>query len=419
MKNTKMLKKTAVSSMALMMLLGGGAAAFANSGHGQGQGQGGQSGNEDQNNQNGNGKNNGKGNGHKATWKFSDEDDMKWATEYIMRLASKGVFTGYEDGSFKPDQTITRIEAIVAAVRVMELEDEAEDAMDTELNFKDGDLIESKYPWAVGYVAVALENGLFGENDSKVDPSAKATRLWSTTLLVKALGLEDEALEAMDTELDFKDADQIPAGSVGYVAVALEKGIITGYSDDMFRPNQKVTRAELAALLDRTDEELPDHDATAIEGTLTEEPDNGEITVKQSDGTKLTLDLASDAFIFRDGKKVKASALEEGDELFIRTYENEVVFIEVTAAADEDEDEDEDSEEFEVTGTIKSYTLNASGKLSTITIVEEDEDDDSETRHVYDVSKNVTIKGDSSDLEKGAEVTLEGEDSTVTKITIE
>ena len=63
--------------------------------------------------------------------------------EYIIRLASKGVFKGYEDGTFKPQQQITRIESIVAAVRLMGLRDQAESAaeMGTKLNFKDADVL--------------------------------------------------------------------------------------------------------------------------------------------------------------------------------------------------------------------------------------------------------------------------------------
>ena len=89
--------------------------------------------------------------------------------------------------------------------------------------------------------------------------------LFAATLLVKALGLEADATAKVNTQLTFKDEDKIPAGSVGYVAVATEKGIVTGYDNNTFRPNQPVTRAELAALLDRTDEEMPDNDAQAIQ----------------------------------------------------------------------------------------------------------------------------------------------------------
>ncbi len=51
--------------------------------------------------------------------------------------------------------------------------------------------------------------------------------------------------------------NKIPAGSVGYVEVAIEKGLVDGFEDNTFRPNQPVTRAQLAALLDRTGNQLP------------------------------------------------------------------------------------------------------------------------------------------------------------------
>ena len=52
----------------------------------------------------------------------------------------------------------------------MGLREQAESAaeMSTKLNFKDADVLARKYPWAVGYVAVALEKNLFNETDTLV-----------------------------------------------------------------------------------------------------------------------------------------------------------------------------------------------------------------------------------------------------------
>src|SRR5690606_34420992 len=133
MNNTKMWKRAAISSLAVLTLLGGAGSAFAD---GKGPGKG-----------------NGKAKGHekKKQWeeradsgkkdlvinlRFKDEQELKWAMEHIMRLASKGVFNGYSDGTFKPNQTITRIEALTAAVRLMGLREQAESSaeMSTKLN---------------------------------------------------------------------------------------------------------------------------------------------------------------------------------------------------------------------------------------------------------------------------------------------
>ncbi|WP_244209263.1 S-layer homology domain-containing protein [Paenibacillus ferrarius] len=261
---------------------------------------------------------------------FDDLQSAEWAIRYIASLASKRVFDGYEDGTFKPHNTVSRIEAITAAVRLMGLRSQAESAsaMNTKLNFKDANQIPS---WAVGYVAVALENDLFSENDDSVQPQKSGDRLWATTLLVKALKLEAQAKAKMNTTLSFKDAKQIPAGSVGYIAVAIEKGLVDGFEDNTFRPNQSVTRAELAALLDRTGGQLPDQGNNTLTGTITKVVANNTLSIKSS-GTTSAYSLHPDVFIYRNGAKVNASALQAGDEVKIRTFNNQVVFIEVTKA---------------------------------------------------------------------------------------
>lgn len=398
MKKQAVWKKTVISSLALMMLAGGASSAFANGGHKDNRG--------DRDNDKKQEKE------IKVSWKFKDEDDMKWAMEYIMRLASKGVFTGYEDGTFKPNQKISRIETLVAAVRLMGLREQAEstEEMSTKLNFKDADLLAKKYPWAVGYVAVAVENDLFSETETSVNPQANATRLWAATILVKALKLEDEAKALNNTQLNFKDAKNIPAGSVGYVALAIKKGIITGYNDNTFRPNQPVSRAELAALLDRTDTEIPDNDGQAITGKLKAAASNGQITLTQSNGTELTLGLDPNVFIFRDDKKVAVSALKAGDELLVRTYQNKVVFIEVTKEAAEE------SNVFDVTGKINTITYNPNGKLATISISKQEGNQTIVT--IYNVAENALIAGDRDDLVTGNEVRIQGKDGVIAGITI-
>ncbi|OMF36011.1 S-layer protein [Paenibacillus sp. FSL H8-0548] len=407
MKQT-MWKKTAISSLALLMLAGGATSAFAN-GKGNGKGQGGgrdddKGRQEDKHNKN--------DDQYKVTWKFKDEAELKWAMEYIMRLSSKGVFTGYEDGTFKPYQNISRIETLTAAVRLMGLRTQAESAeeMKTELQFKDADKIAKKYPWAVGYVAVALENDLFAETESEVKPEANATRLWSTILLIKALKLEDEAKALNNTKLDFKDAKEIPAGSVGYVALALQKGIITGYNDKQgktFRPNQPVTRAELAALLDRTDSEMPDQDAKAITGKLKAAAASGKLTVVKADNTEVNLELDPNVFIFREDKKAAVSALRAGDEVLIRTYQNKVVFIEVTKAAAV-------NTSFSEQGIINTLTFNAQAKLATISITRLD--NGQTLVFIYNVDTNVSVVGDASLLKVGQTVKLKGDNSIVKSI---
>jgi len=356
-----MMKKGAIVALSTVMLVGGATAAFA-----------------DDNRGNGKNKKNEKfkyglppGIAKKVDLHLHFKDvevEADWALRYIASLASKRVFEGYEDGTFKPGKVINRIEAITAAVRLMGLRDEAESAeeMNSHLNFKDANKIKEKYPWAVGYVAVAAENDLFLETDNAVNPEKEADRLWATTLLVKAMKMEDEAKAKMNVKLDFKDAHQIPAGSVGYIAVAVEEGLIDGYEDGTFRPNRPVTRAELAALLDRTGEQLPEYNNSVVRGTVSAEVDGKVLTIVQ-DGKKVQYSLHEDAFILRDGKKGSSNDLEVGDEIKFYVNNNLVTYIEVTKEAEEQAPANES-----LTGTVTSAVYNnelkieKNGKTSTV-----------------------------------------------------
>lgn len=273
--------------------------------------------------------NNGKHLGQlKLEFKDVQGKEFEWAIRYIASLAARRVFEGYDDGSFRPSQTVTRIEAITAAVRVMGLRDKAESAaeMQTQLNFKDANQVPS---WAVGYVAVAAENDLFSEYETNVNPNQPADRLWATTLLVKALRLQAEAEASMNAKLPFADSAKIPAGSVGYVKVAIDKGLVNGFEDNTFRPNQPVTRAQIAALLDRAGDQLPGSVNGLVVGTVTAPVTNNVLTIN-SNGQTINLTLDSNAFIFRAGARVSASALQVGDVVRTRAYNNIVIFVEVT-----------------------------------------------------------------------------------------
>jgi len=406
MKKT-MMKKVVATGLALTMIAGGGTAAFAHDNDNKGNDK-----NNNKNvyyNTNSNGKNNyGNVSGNiSINLSFNDMKGAQWALRYIASLASKRVFEGYEDGSFKPDNTVSRIEAITAAVRLMGLRDQAESAaeMQTKLNFKDADKIPA---WAVGYVAVALENDLFSENDDSVQPNQPADRLWATTLLVKALKLEGEAKTKMNSTLSFKDANKIPAGSVGYVEEAIEKKLVDGFEDNTFKPNQNVTRAQLAALLDRTSDQLPGQDDNASSGTVSTAVYNNVMTLTKN-GTPTQYTLHPEVFVLRNGVKVAATALQVGDEVKVRTFNNVVVYVEVTKLANV-------NASFDVVGTLDNTTLNAQGKIATISITQNINGTNQST--VYNVASDVALTGNIASFTAGHVVELKGQNQIVNVIDV-
>lgn len=188
---------------------------------------------------------------------FNDLHKAKWAKEYIDALSSKNILHGYEDGSFRPTQFIRRAEAIVLVARFMGLDSEAKASGNNKLFFKDSGTIEKQYKWAKGYIVAALHHGLFDSSIDTLQPGKPATRVWVTNLLVRSMKLQNEAYGQMTNAPQFKDVHQMPAGSVGYVNIAVKNGIINGYPDQTFRPHHPITRAELAVLLVNADKILP------------------------------------------------------------------------------------------------------------------------------------------------------------------
>jgi hypothetical protein len=288
---------------------------------------------------------------------FYDLQDALWAIASIARMKGFGIINGYDGNVFKPNNPVTRAEALAMIVRALDMEEEAQeiarrfsgtyDAFGFELDdsryrvdwdrFTDRDELEeyledlarylqswskkvnnqylpfvpSSSRWALGYILLAVEEGWV--KISEVNPNAPASRAWISMIMVRALGYEDEALAQMNVKLPYKDANAIPKGMVGYVAVAVELGLFQGYPGGKFQPNKTVTRAEMATIIDRfLTAELPEETDCRVRGTVTDIRRN-KITVKAASGRSTTFTISSDALILINNKPSDWDDLSVGD----------------------------------------------------------------------------------------------------------
>lgn len=148
--------------------------------------------------------------------------DIK-GTEYeaiVERLSSKGIFGGYPDGSFKPNNTITRAEFAAIVVRAKRLEPAANALRKIPTQFSDVPL----HHWALGYINVAVkENIVNGINNELFNPSGLVKYEEAITMLVRALGYESDA--------------QAKGGyPYGYLIVANEIGLLDVNSEKLGSP---------------------------------------------------------------------------------------------------------------------------------------------------------------------------------------
>lgn len=255
---------------------------------------------------------------HRQKQTFEDLAEAAWAELNIEKAYQLGLMVGEGAGKFNPKAPITREAAVLTAIRLMGLESQAQSEARAELHFTDDNKVDA---WARGAVAVAVEKNILPPaGDGQLRPRDPASRLWVSVLLVKALGYDAEAQSKMSVQLPFNDAAAIPANLVGYVAAAVDHHLVTGYNDHTFQPNKPVTRAEMAALLGRTDDQLSQRGERKgeLHGTVQAvDATTGSLTVKGINGT-VTASVASDAAIYVNSQAAELSSVQVGMSVWVK-----------------------------------------------------------------------------------------------------
>ena len=114
-----------------------------------------------------------------ATVSFSDVPDGAWYADAVETLASLGMFTGYPDGTFHPNSTITRAEFAAAALSFADM------APSARCSFPD----VSAQDWFYPSVASAAEYGwIGGYPDGTFRPSGSITRAEVAVIVNHMLG---------------------------------------------------------------------------------------------------------------------------------------------------------------------------------------------------------------------------------------
>lgn len=149
---------------------------------------------------------------------------------------------GYSDGTFKPNQGMTRAEAAAVLARLMESEAVISEFRETSFN----DI--SKDDWYYNYVTFLEKYGVLKIFEEKFLPNQKITRAEFVALAANA-GVFDPA-KAQDVEISFSD---VAVGDQYYEAIkaAALSGAVNGYADGTFAPQGTLTRAEITTVLCR------------------------------------------------------------------------------------------------------------------------------------------------------------------------
>lgn len=174
---------------------------------------------------------------------FSDLPQNHWAYSAVMDMAEKGIIKGYSDGTFKPNNVVSRAEFATMMVGALNLEVVQPETP----TFKD----VQKNNWAYKYVE-SVKNFITGEQKADglyYKDKNNAVREDMVCALVKAKGYQNEAVDLSKLDTLFSDSKKITSGLKKYVLIAYEKNITKGNADNTFNPQGTLTRAEAAKLL--------------------------------------------------------------------------------------------------------------------------------------------------------------------------
>ncbi|HNG77016.1 MAG TPA: S-layer homology domain-containing protein, partial [Candidatus Obscuribacter sp.] len=165
-----------------------------------------------------------------------------WAESYVGQLTQRSIIGGFPDGSFKPDDGITRAQFAAIAMKALNVP-----AASGPATFKD---VAPTY-WANKAIAAVSQAGLVtGFPDGSFKPEDKITRAQALVILAKALptGLADTSILN-----SYQDGSSVPAWAAPSVAKAAKARILVSYPDpSAIKPNVNATRADVAALTYQT-----------------------------------------------------------------------------------------------------------------------------------------------------------------------
>lgn len=156
-----------------------------------------------------------------------------WAEGTINEWLDKGMVSGFPDGSFRPDQPVTRAEFITMVNKAFEFTGTAE------VTFSD----VSSTDWFYNEVAKAIKEGyITGYEDGTFKPNNPISRQEAAAILCRVLKIKPEVKPAILSLL--VDSESISEWAKASVSAAVENHIMAGYQDFTFGPGNAITRAE-------------------------------------------------------------------------------------------------------------------------------------------------------------------------------
>ncbi|WP_413198680.1 fasciclin domain-containing protein [Nostoc piscinale] len=179
-----------------------------------------------------------------AASNFSDVSTDYWATPFIQALAARNVISGFPDGSFRPNQAVTRAEF---ATMIQKAFNQNPVRQISTGGFTD---VPAGY-WAAPAIQEAYETGFMtGYPGNEFRPNLQIPKVQAIAALSSGLNLNTSGNASDVLTTYYTDASTVPNYAVNTVAAATQANIVVNYPDvKQLNPQVPLTRAEAASLL--------------------------------------------------------------------------------------------------------------------------------------------------------------------------
>jgi parallel beta-helix repeat protein len=170
---------------------------------------------------------------------FKDVPTGYWAKSYIEALAAQNIIAGFPDGTFRPNEPVTRAQfaTIITKALTPAVKRQAVQFKDVQSNF-----------WAYNAIQEAYKSAFVaGYPDGTFKPQQQIPRVQALVALANGLNFTANNNNIVSV---YTDAAQIPNYAIGPVAAATVRQLVVNYPTvQKLDPNRQATRAEIAAFV--------------------------------------------------------------------------------------------------------------------------------------------------------------------------
>jgi hypothetical protein len=183
-------------------------------------------------------------------WNEASYDDTvgHWARASIHNMGSRLIVNGVGDGLFAPNRNITRAEFATIVVRALGIKSQKYDGRFTDVN--QSSWYSNYVQTAYGYgLITGFSDGTFRANETIT--RQQAMLIISKAMVLTGLSGVGNATDRASIINAYADGNQVASWAFSGVADVISAGIFTGRSANSLVPEAPITRAEVAVIIER------------------------------------------------------------------------------------------------------------------------------------------------------------------------